>query len=184
MLLNQGAGGSAKIAFCGVAAALSTVLMFLTGLIPVATYALPALSGLVSMVVVVELGVRWAWPVYGVTAVLSLLLAADKEAVTLFILFFGYYPILKAVLERLKKKAFVWALKFLVFNAAMAAGFFAAIFILGVPEESFTVFGIYLPWVFLIAGNGVFLLYDSVISGLVVTYYSRLHKQVSKWLKF
>ena len=51
MLLNR----SAQVAFCGVAAALSAVLMFLTGLIPISTYALTALAGLPGMVIVIEL---------------------------------------------------------------------------------------------------------------------------------
>ena len=178
MLLN-----STKLAFCGVAAALASALMFLTGLIPIATYALPALAGLVSVVVVVEIGARWAWPVYGVSCVLSLLLAADKEAVVLYILFFGYYPILKAILERIKNKYLSLALKLLVFNAAMVAGFFAAVYLLSVPKESFVLFGIYLPWAFLAVGNLVFLLYDYVISGLVVAYYRRFHRIAAKWLR-
>ena len=36
---------SMKLALCGVMAALSTVLLFLTGAAPVATLALPAIAG-------------------------------------------------------------------------------------------------------------------------------------------
>ena len=65
----------------------------------------------------------------------------------------------------------------------MIAGFLISIKILGVPEESFTVFGVYLPWVFLLAGNLVFPVYDYAVSGLVVMYYRRFHKQMEKWIK-
>ena len=179
MLLNR----SVSVAFCGIAAALSTVLMFFTGLVPIATYALPALAGLVCMVVVVELGIRWAWSVYGTVSVLSVLLAADKEAVVLFVLFFGYYPILKAMLERKNRPVFSWIIKFLVFNAAMVGGFFIAITLLGVPEESFLIFGNLAPFLVLLLGNGVFFVYDYTISGLVVSYYQRFHKLVQGWLR-
>ena len=36
---------SMRVAFCGVIAALSTVLFLLTGVVPVATIALPAIAG-------------------------------------------------------------------------------------------------------------------------------------------
>lgn len=178
MLLNK----SAQVAFCGMAVALSAVLMFLTGLIPIATYGLPALAGLPCMVVVVEMGIRWAWPVYGAVSLLSLFLAGDKEAVVLYILFFGYYPILKALLERLRISVIAWILKFFVFNVAMIAGFFLAVSILGIPTESFLVFGSATPLVLLLAGNFVFLLYDVTLSGLVVEYYQRLHPLARQWL--
>ena len=173
---------SVRIAFCGMVTALGTVLMFLTGLISIGTYAFPALAGVLNIVIVIEMGVRWAWPVYTATAVLSVLIAGDKEAALLFVLFFGYYPIIKAILERIGKKALTYLLKFAIFNAAMILGFFLAIHLLGVPEESFPLAGIYLPWVFLVLGNLVFLLYDYVISGLGVTYYHRFHRVVSKWM--
>ncbi len=63
--------------------------MFLTGLISIGTYALPAFSGILLIVVVIELGAGWAWPVYIASSILSLLIAGDKEAAMLFVVFFG-----------------------------------------------------------------------------------------------
>ena len=181
--MNNANGNISHIALCGVLTALSVVLMLLTGLIPVGTYALPAAAGLLSVIVVIESGPSWAWPMYTASAILSVFLAADKEAAMLYIVFFGYYPILKSFLERFPRKAVSWILKFLVFNAAMVVGFVVSIKILGVPQESFTVFGIYLPWVFLVAGNLVFPIYDYAISGLIVIYYRRFHRIMAKWMK-
>ena len=48
------------------------------------------------IVAVIEIGgENGAWMIYAAVAVLSLLFAADKEAALLFVLFFGYYPVLK-----------------------------------------------------------------------------------------
>lgn len=173
---------SVRVAFCGIITALGTMLMFATGLISIGTYALPALAGVLSMVIVVEMGAKWAWMVYISTSILSLLLATDKEAVVLFILFFGYYPILKACLERLPKKTIMYLLKFAVFNAAMILDYFITVAILRVPQESFTIHGVFLPWVFLVVGNVVFLVYDFALSGLVLVYYQRFHKIFGHWL--
>ena len=175
---------SGKIALGGLLTALGVVLMFLTGLIPIGTYALPAIAGVLLIVAVIEIGAKWAWMIYAAVAVLSLLFAADKEAALLFVLFFGYYPVLKSFLERISNKVLSWISKFAVFNVAVVACFFLAVNFLQLPEDSFTVFGIYLPWVFLILGNAVFLIYDIALSGLVATYVEKLHHIVTKTLKF
>lgn len=174
---------SGKIALGGLLTALGVVLMFLTGLIPIGTYALPAIAGVLLIVAVIEIGANWAWMIYAAVAVLSLLFAADKEAALLFVLFFGYYPVLKSFLERISNKVLSWISKFAVFNVAVVACFFLAVNFLQLPEDSFTVFGIYLPWVFLILGNAVFLIYDIALSGLVATYVEKLHHRVTKTLK-
>ena len=174
---------SGKIALGGLLTALGVVLMFLTGLIPIGTYALPAIAGVLLSVAVIEIGAKWAWMIYAAVAVLSLLFAADKEAALLFVLFFGYYPVLKSFLERISNKVLSWISKFAVFNVAVVACFFLAVNFLQLPEDSFTVFGIYLPWVFLILGNAVFLIYDIALSGLVATYVEKLHHRVTKTLK-
>jgi hypothetical protein len=154
--------------------------MFLTGLISIGTYALPALSGILLVAVVIELGTAWAWPVYIAVSVLSLILAADKEAAVLFILFFGYYPIIKALLEKTGKKYLILILKFIIFNVSIIACYFLSIKVLGVPVESFTIRGVYLPWVFLLVGNITFILYDYAVSSIVVTYYQRFHPAVNR----
>ena len=174
---------SGKIALGGLLTALGVVLMFLTGLIPIGTYALPAIAGVLLIVAVIEIGAKWAWMIYAAVAVLSLLFAADKEAALWFVLFFGYYPVLKSFLERISNKVLSWISKFAVFNVAVVACFFLAVNFLQLPEDSFTVFGIYLPWVFLILGNAVFLIYDIALSGLVATYVEKLHHRVTKTLK-
>ena len=45
-----------RVAFCGVLAGLGLALMFLTALLPMATFALPALAGLLMIMIVIEMG--------------------------------------------------------------------------------------------------------------------------------
>ncbi len=47
-----------RVAFCGVLAGLGLALMFLTALLPMATFALPALAGLLMIMIVIEMGAR------------------------------------------------------------------------------------------------------------------------------
>ena len=173
---------SGKVALGGIITAICTTLMFLTGLIPIGTYALPAIAGVTLMVIVIELNPRWAWMVYIAVSVLSALLAADKEAVVLFIIFFGYYHILKYHIEHIRRKTIQMLLKLFSFNIAMIIGFFIAIKFLGIPEDSFVIFGISIPWVFLLFGNVVFLMYDYSLTGLVSLYMTQIHFSIKKLL--
>ncbi|QAT49653.1 hypothetical protein EQM14_07630 [Caproiciproducens sp. NJN-50] len=173
---------SLRLAFCSMAAALGTVVMILTGFIPVGTYALPAFSGILLIAVVAEVGIKWAVGVYVVQSVLSFMLAADQEAVLFFVLLFGYYPILKAVLEsRVHQRWLCIVSKLVVFNAAAILEFWLSVKLLGVPVASFSVFGYNVPGLFLLAGNAVFLIYDYAVSLLVIAYFNRLHPVMKKW---
>lgn len=93
-----------SIAFGGVLSGLAVILMFLTGIFPFAEYALPAMAGALLIIMVIEYGYRYALLCFFAVAVLSLLVGPNKEAAVLFAGFFGYYPILKGVLERIKRR--------------------------------------------------------------------------------
>ena len=54
---------STQVAMGGIASALCLLLMILT-IIPIATYTMPALAGMVLIVVVIENGYSTAWMVY------------------------------------------------------------------------------------------------------------------------
>lgn len=108
------------IALCALLAALGAALMTAGGLIPVATYCTPLLAGLLLIPVQEEFSRREAWMVWAVTAALTLMLSADKEAGAMY-LFLGWYPILKGVFDRLRPAALRLLVKLLVFTLAFAA---------------------------------------------------------------
>ncbi len=160
-----------KIAFCALIAALEVVLMIITTFVPFGTYALPIFAGALSIAVVIEFNCKWALAIYLVVSILSAFLVGDKEAVVFFIALFGYYPIVKNIFEsKIKNKAVVLILKLILFNIAAVAAFFFTSFVLGIPAEEYTIFGFYVPYLFLILGNVIFLLYDKALSVLVVYY--------------
>lgn len=171
---------SVKVSMGGVVAALSLVLMFLTSLIPFGTYAFPAMAGILLILLVFNLGYGYAVAVFGITAVLSFVLLTDKEAALYYTIFLGYYPILKGVIERIRSKAIQYALKLCLFNACMIAAFYIGLLLLSVPKESFVLFGVYLPWVFLILGNLFFVVYDLCITRLVTLYLVKWHNRLNK----
>ena len=161
---------SRKVAFGAVVAALSLVLMLLTAVLTVGTYALPCFAGILLVVIVIEFGVPWAIGVYAGVSVLSFLLVSDKEAALYYVLILGIYPILKSFFERIKIKWLSFLLKLVYFNIFAVVAYYISIFVLMIPQESFTLFGINMPLIFLLMGNLVFVAYDLCVTRLVTLY--------------
>ena len=161
---------SRKVAFGAVVSALSLTLMLMTAVLPVGTYALPCMAGLLLMLIVIEFSPFWAIGVYIAVSVLSALIVPDKEAVLYYVLMLGIYPVLKSFFERIRLKWLSFVLKFIFFNLMAVAAFFASIYVLSVPLESFSLFGVNMPLVFLLMGNVVFFVYDICISRLANIY--------------
>ena len=172
-----------SVAFCGVITAICVVLMLVSGVVQVVTIALPALAGVILMAIVIELGVKWALCTYAAVSVLSAFFVADKEAALIFILFFGYYPILKARLDLIRSRAVRWFVKLLLFNAAAIAEYWLAIHVLMVPEEEYMFGGSPILIVLLALANGVFVLYDNLLVRLAVLYCERIQKKMRPFLK-
>ncbi len=173
-----------NVALCGVISALGVVIMMITAIIPTATYATPALAGLIATVIVIEINKKWAVASYFVVSVLSVLLVPDKEAVAFYVLFFGYYPIFKQIIEaKIKPRIIQWVLKILLFSLSAVLVYYIAILFLGVPTDEFMLFGVNLPLIFLLAGIVVFVMFDYAMSGVIVTYINKYREKLfGKWI--
>ena len=149
------------MALGGVLAALAVVIMSMGTLIPVATYACPMLCALLVQVVLKTCGTRVAWAWYGAVALLSMLLAPDKEAAFVF-LFLGYYPILKPKLDRSRGK---WLWKLLLFNGAVLLMYWLLMAVLGLSQviSDFSEMGFAMTVLLLILGNVTFFLLDRLL---------------------
>ena len=154
-------GEAAKIAFGGVMAALALVFMNLVGLVPVATFVCPLLTMMILQLVLRFCGCRIGWAWYGAVAILSVLLAPDKEAAAVFV-FLGYYPIVKPRLDETRP---AWLWKGLLFNGSIGVMYFLLLRIFGMGElgEEFEEFGLVMLLVLLIMGNVTFFLLDKLL---------------------
>ncbi len=150
-----------QVATGGVFAALALVVMCLGGMIPVATFVCPMVCCLIVQVVMGVCGKRTAWTCYAAVAILSILLAPDKEAAGIF-LFLGYYPMVKPKLDAMKL-GFLW--KLLLFNASIAAVYFLMLNLLGLDElaEEYAGMGVFLTAVMVVLGNVTFFLVDRLL---------------------
>ena len=182
--MTQNSKKSSKTAVGGVITALSIVLMFLTSVIPTLTYALPAAAGFLITLIVIEIDKKWALGVYVAVSLLSVLLIADKEAAVMYIMFFGYYPIVKAIFEKHFHSMLLWVLKFAVFNVGDVAAFFISTYVFLVPFEEMEKYGAIAAWGLLAAGNVIFLLYDFAMTNLIRLYLIKWRKTFRRIFKF
>lgn len=143
--------------------ALSVVLMMLTTLVPVFMYVIPIATGLVVLFVADISDKKWGVGVYFSTAFLSLFLITDKEAALTYALFFGYYPLIKDIIEKLPK-AWGWLLKLALFNASAVGIGVISFYLFGVSGEEYEEFGEFTIPILLIMANVAFVLYDFCIT--------------------
>ena len=151
-----------QIAFGGVFGALALVIMNLGSLIPVATYVCPMLCMLILAFVTKMCGNRIGWAWYGAVAILSCLMAPDKEAAAVFV-FLGFYPILKPRFDRMR---FPMIPKLLFFNVLILVMYWLLLNLLGMNQISaeFEEMGRILTAVMLLMGNLIFLLLDFALN--------------------
>lgn len=174
---------SLKITVCAVSAALAAVVMMAAN-IPVFVYTIPALAGILLIMPAVEIGTGSALICFAVSAVLSLILPTEFEARMLFIGFFGYYPVIKPVLDRRLPTVIRYLVKFAVFNAAMIASYAIIIRVMGLGDFKNSHFGVLATGLmFLAAGNVVFFIYDVALTRVTSVYMYRLHPRISGILK-
>ena len=119
---------SRNLALCGVLCALAVAIMAMGTILPVATYCAPVLASMTLLPVLVLCGEKLSWAMFFASAMLSLLLAPDKEAAAIF-LALGYYPIVKPKLDG-KPKIRRWVGKFLLFNVSILAVYAVLLFVL------------------------------------------------------
>lgn len=175
---------SAKAALGGIIAALSISIMLLTYISPFLVYTAPVFAGILLIVIVTEIGYKWAFGTYTAISLLAIFLIADKEAAVFFIMLFGYYPILRTfILQRLKNRAVFFILKLLIFNFALAASISLCNFVFHIDYSEFTEKGRVYVAVFWVLMNIVLFLYDYLIGKSMTLYRKKIQKRIRQLFK-
>ena len=152
---------SYRVALGGIVAGLCVMIMFLTGVFPALYIAAPMAAGVLMIILVEEVSVGWAWLTYIAVSLLALIVTFDKEAALMFILFFGYYPILRLYIERLRKKPLKWICKLALLNLFLVLDYWLTVYVLGLP--TFENDGRWMLIGLAAAFNFVFLFYDRLL---------------------
>lgn len=170
MKVQRSSKSASRVALGGVLAALSLLLLYLAAVMPSGRIGMVAIAGLVPAAGVVSGGLFTGFLSYGAAAVLAFLLLPDKGCALLYVIFFGLYPMVKSLIERLRKLPLELLLKLVFFNIVLAIllfGFSAFLFPM-LPEFLHNTLPVYL------VGNVVFLVYDYGFSKLITYYASRI----------
>ncbi len=179
---------TSQIALCAIMAGLSITLMLSTAVIPFMSYAIPALCGTLMLVIVIECSKKWALLVYACVSILSLIVIPDKSAGLSYILVFGYYPILKCILEKNFPAWLSYLLKLLTFNVVLLGSFYITLYFFGIDTDGIEWVVPYLTkWfiapIIVVFASIFLLMYDTVLSKLIIIYKKKLRKKLIKTLK-
>ena len=143
-------------------------------------YTIPTFAGFMMVVMIVEVDKNWAIATYCAVSLLSIFVTPNYEATLLFILFMGYFPILKYYLDQKKNRLLVWAIKLAVFNVAIVIFFLAFQYIFTSVDmlEGMEMFGKYAVLVLWAAANLFFFIYDYALTQLTDMYINWFRKKI------
>jgi len=152
--------------------ALAVIFLYIASVWPTGQLGLVAVSSLFVAASVIEAGLVYGLYTFIVSSALGMLLIPDKTAAFLFILFFGFYPLIKCVIERINGLFPQWLLKFLVFNASLTVVWFLLRGLLFDSTDN-------MPGtaVAFIGGNAVFALFDYGYTKVIRLYYTRVPRR-------
>jgi hypothetical protein len=167
---------SHKIAYCGIICALSVMVMLLS-LIPGFTYAVPAVSGIFIWSICFFINYKWALLSYATTSLLALMLVPEIEARVIFIVFLGYYPIVRDKLKIIKAVVLRFLAKLVIFNISCVVSYHILVPIIGIDKvlEGTEFAGDMAVYVFWGAANFAFLCYEFCLC--------QMKFAIEKWVK-
>lgn len=165
---------SAAVAYPAILGALSLLVLYGAAVAPAGNWGLAAVAGLFPAVAVISVGMKAGILCWAGVSILAFLLLPGKLCAFLYAALFGLYPIVKALIERLRRRGAECFLKLVFFNAA-----FTLIYLVmqsavldSLPDAFSAV------WLLYLVGNVVFLLYDFGFSKLIGFYIARIGRAV------
>lgn len=165
-----------KLTVASMTCALSVVLMLLGSIFEVMDLSCAAICSALIAFSILELGGAYPVLVYCATTLLGILLLPNKLPALYYALFFGWYPIAKLPLERLRG-AVSLILKLMLCAISLTAILLAST--LFAPAEELICMSIPV-YVLCLA---VFLIYDVALSRITVAYLVRYRHKIKLWRK-
>ncbi|WIV11279.1 hypothetical protein [Proteiniborus sp. MB09-C3] len=110
---------SQKVALGGIVTLLSTVSLYISSILPTNRLFFFALSTFFLAAIIIENNIGFAVLVYFSSSILSFIIIPNKAAVLPYAIFFGYYAIVKSLIERINILAVELFIKFMLFNLSI-----------------------------------------------------------------
>lgn len=110
---------SQKVALGGIVTLLSTVSLYISSILPTNRLFFFAVSTFFLAVIIIESNIRLAVLVYVSSSILSFIIIPNKAIVLPYVIFFGYYAIIKSLIERINILAIELLIKLALFNLSV-----------------------------------------------------------------
>ena len=163
------------ITYSALFSALAVVSLYFASVWPTGLLGLVAFASLFVAAAVIDMGIAPSIYVFAASSALGMLILPNKAAPILFISFFGYYPIIKCLIEKIPRVSIQWILKLLAFNAALTIiWFFIRELAFGFVENPPNIIVLY------IISSAVFALFDYGYTKVVWLYIDRVSKHIKK----
>lgn len=162
-----------RLAICAMLSALGVVILYFGALLEVFELCVVALTAMLMVPIVIEYGRGYPWGIYLTTTVLSLLLLPQKMPGVVYLLF-GFYPIVKAYLERLPRWI-CFICKQGIFILIEAAVVVASNLILGVEDMP-----LWYNASLILLGYATLVLFDLALTKLITLYVRKYRDRLSR----
>lgn len=150
--------------------ALSVVILMLGSLIDVLDVTTSVLASFLCIYAVIELGGFYPWMIWLTTSILGFLLLPLKTPAIFYALFFGFYPILKALFERLRLPI-SWLFKLLSFHLSLVGiVLLLRLFLPGMLDVEGMA---WMPILLYVMGLFCFFVYDFALTRVITLYLVR-----------
>ncbi len=175
-----------KLTLSAVLAAMGVVILIIGAFFEVLDLSMAAIASFFCIFAVIEMGRGYPWMIYAVTGVLSIIIVPNGLGGWFYLLFFGYYPIIKEKVEKLFKPL-AWILKFLTFNLSITVYIFILYFLffndfqilinefsnlfLGDVSNTAIIAVVYAIF------NFIFFIYDIALTNLITLYILKLRRK-------
>jgi len=171
-----------KMTLSALFAALCVISLFVASVWPMGRFGLVAFASLFVAAAVIEGGIASGISVFVVSSIIGMLILPNRAAPLLFIIFFGYYPFAKSLIEHIKYNILQWVIKLALFNAATVIVWILMREILLDAIGNNVVFSIdFISFpLIMIGGSIVFLVYDFGFTKLIWFYINRISKFMKK----
>ena len=167
-----------RIVISGVLSALSFIVLSIGQDLGDLDLTVSAIASLFLIIIVIEMGYKYAWMTFLVTSILAILLVPPPKTVAVFYAFsMGFYPMVKSYIERIKYAVVRWICKLAVGNVSMLMlfGF------LKLAEDWGWIHKDIMPNWLLIAtyalGVLAYIVYDIALTKLITLYFRRIREE-------
>ncbi len=166
-----------RITFSAMSLALTVICLYAAATLSTGKLVALGLCSLFGCICISQYGTRYGVALYIGASIVSLLLIPNKMFVLLYVLFAGYYPVLKLYIEKLDKQWAEWLLKILSFNCILIA-IYLVFKIFFLPALTSALTGLVLQYlgVIILCLEIIFVIYDWMLSYMVGYYHQFLRR--------